>query len=145
MKSDIKIQVLGIEEMDYILKNLPRRLNRKLMISTFRKAAKPLIKAAKGKVKVNSDDSGTLRKSIGGRPDRYNKSEPVLIVGPRVARTKHKAWYAHFIEFGTQRKEARPFMRPAYDTTHNEVTELIAKELSGVIVKYFKKHAPKHT
>jgi HK97 gp10 family phage protein len=46
------------------------------------------------------------------------------VVGP----TK-KAWYAHFVELGTSRMAAIPFLRPAYSAKRKEAQAIFAAEM----------------
>jgi HK97 gp10 family phage protein len=42
-------------------------------------------------------------------------------IGP----TRKRAWFAHFLEFGTEHSRAFPFAAPALETTEDEVVELV--------------------
>ena len=45
------------------------------------------------------------------------------------------AEYAHYIEFGTSKMSARPFLRPALDEHRNEIVEAIEKQAAIEIRK----------
>jgi HK97 gp10 family phage protein len=45
------------------------------------------------------------------------------------------AEYAHYVEFGTSKMSARPFLRPALDEHKNEIIEAIEKQAAEEIRK----------
>lgn len=166
MSTDFKIE--GLDELFNSLKKLPHKVSYKAILKAERKAAKPIVKAARSKApmskltrvdwwgKRRTISPGDLKKSIGTITGR-NKTDPTIWVGPKVSRgkkkKKHDAWWAHFVEFGTAgytvRKgplkgrffpgqAAQPFMRPAYDKHQKEVVEIMAKELGEIVTNHFK-------
>ena len=159
----------GFKEVENALKKLPEAMRVKTLLKAERKAAKPLIKAARNRVptskvkrvewwgKKRTILPGVLKKSIGmiaNRKGRY----PSINVGPRTSKGKRKskwdAWWAHFVEFGTNGftigkgkkagrfiagQAAQPFMRPAYDETKDKIPEIMADELGKEVMKIFNK------
>jgi hypothetical protein len=53
-----------------------------------------------------------------------------MFVGPSVP----AGFYGHFVEFGTPRTAAQPFMRPAWDATQDQVLDSIKGELATQII-----------
>lgn len=53
-----------------------------------------------------------------------------VVVGPGRVNVEATAPYAGYLEFGTSRMEARPFMRPAAEKKRPEATELIRRALA---------------
>lgn len=128
----IRAKVTGIKEVDVMLNSIDKRLSARFIKQGFRKAAKPLVKAAKQKAPSNT---GLLRKSIGVKNAR-DKDEPGVLVMPiqskrfQAATTKtgkatHKlvsnrkikqgvvkrkdttrSWYAHFLT-GTKLRQTK--------------------------------------
>lgn len=58
---------------------------------------------------------GNLRKSIQVLPLRRTKN--AVIIGPRARGGTPDGFYARFLEFGTQKMTARPFIEPAVDAS----------------------------
>jgi HK97 gp10 family phage protein len=56
------------------------------------------------------------------------------IVGQKFA-TGGNAYYWRFLEFGTQKMKARPFLRPAFDTTQDQVISAVVNGLNRAIKK----------
>lgn len=50
-------------------------------------------------------------------------------------------FYGYFFEFGTVRLPARPFARPAFDTTQREALAILERELTAVIMRAAEKGA----
>ena len=46
------------------------------------------------------------------------------------------AYYAHFLEYGTKKMSARPFMRPAIQSVAPKIPEIIQKHINQVTAKY---------
>jgi len=104
------IEVNGLDEVLKKLKKLPEKVQKRVLVGAVRAGAKPIIKEAKRLVPVRT---GTLKKSIGVVKRRSkNKNLIHFTVTPR---KKKGGWYAHYVEFGTLKMSARPFMRPAYE------------------------------
>lgn len=40
------------------------------------------------------------------------------------------AWYAHFVEYGTSKQPAQPFLRPAFESKKHEALQVFVTELS---------------
>jgi len=83
-----------------------------------KETAKIVRKDAKKRVKAQSEDTGTLRKNIATWVKKKGPEGPHLQIGVyKKDRAKKKglgdAYYAHFIEFGTSKQAAKPFLRPS--------------------------------
>jgi HK97 gp10 family phage protein len=85
-------------------------------------AATPMLSAAR---RLAPDDSGALKASMAKIRKAYHYAGQVMvIVGPdrhfiryHKGKKRRPANYAHLVELGTSKTTARPFMRPAFDTT----------------------------
>ena len=53
--------------------------------------------------------------------------------GPQPKGAYLSAWYAHFIEFGTDKQTAQPFMRPALETTLDECIDAFEDDMRATI------------
>lgn len=78
-------------------------------------------------------------------PSKLQREEgrAVVMVGPRNPRSSGSnghGWLAGFMEFGTRKQRARPFIRPAYDGWRGgyprAMAEAIRKQYDRVVRKY---------
>ena len=68
--------------------------------------------------------TGTLTESIKASGVRTREGMKQVLVGPGDA-----GWYGKFVEFGTVKMKANPFMARGYETSKEEAVEKIAEEL----------------
>jgi len=152
------IDFQGIEELGQVLDGLPGRFGDQVVDKILRKAAQPLIQAAKQN-SSHADVTGDTTKSIGIIANRKANS---ITVGPRRG-GPFKGWHAHILEYGaaphTIRAKpgqvlvwnggaayqvehpgiaAQPFMRPAYDATKGAVVDSIKAQCAEIITTEFK-------
>jgi len=185
----LQVHTVGLDQINFIIKNMGKQLGRKAIMKALTLGAKPVVIEAKNNIrghgfkgkktyrtahahfakglfmtKIKTHKRGALLKSIG-----ITKVSKLLyvFVGPRKGlQYTNDAWYAHFVEFGTdgyvvkkdknvpgiglikagtsipgQRK--KPFMRPAWDTQQKRAMAIIEDELGEIMYKFLKKHAPK--
>ena len=135
----ISASLIGEKELLKELERLPLKVRRQGMRSAVSAGATPVLRAAKRKVKVVT---GVLKRSLGRRATTDRRTgEPVVIVGPRTRYSetvdgvqKIPNMYAGKVE------REQPFMRPAFDTAHQEATEAAGRRLWAFISK--RKGAP---
>ena len=159
-------KVEGLAEIVATLKDLPEKLQRKVVRKALAKATKPTLAAARQRC---PKDAGLLKKSLGRKTVTYVESGSIVaIIGPRggfermvTRRGRSKPekanplYYAHLVEFGTKPHslaradtkigrriandmkirmhpgtKARPFMRPAFDSTKGEVLRIFGEEVA---------------
>ena len=70
--------------------------------------------------------TGTLRRSINTQTEQRGPDRVVAHIGPNTD-------YAAFLEFGTRKMAARPYMRPALDEKGKEARETILAVLRGAL------------
>jgi HK97 gp10 family phage protein len=148
------IQFRRFDDIEKILDALPGKLGPKVVRKCLKKAVKPMIKAAKANT---PKDKGTLRKSIGVINGGKTQGS-AIVVGPRRGAGKTAdGWHGHFLEYGVTPRivkkptlehykkgtvlgpiAAKPFMRPAWDTTKDIVRMEIARSLREVLDSNFK-------
>jgi len=133
-------EVHGLAEIEMRLRAVGPYFARKVMRSALRKVGKFWIEDMKGRVPV---DTGDLRDSIAGRvrthrPHAGKGGVGEVIVGPRYDRnnanrpgdtSQQPGVYGQFVEFGTAKMAAEPFMRPCFDATTDKVINLFADEM----------------
>jgi HK97 gp10 family phage protein len=148
------VELKGFDDINRILDALPKALGPKVVRKCLRDGVKPLIAAARANT---PQDTGNLKKSIGVINGK-KKQAGAIIVGPRRGKGKTSdGWHAHFFEYGVTPRivkkptkghykkgtvlgpiEAKPFMRPAWDTTKDIVRMEIARSLREVLDSNFK-------
>ena len=90
----------------------------------------------------NQQPPGTLKRAIIMKqiPEKSDAQKQVFHVAVRRGKQDRKqgkkgtlsqdAYYAHFVEFGTVKMSARPFMRPAFEGRKNDAVEAIRARLA---------------
>ena len=175
MATESSVEIKGLAELDKLLKDLPVKIERNVIRGALRAGQKQMLDAARANLDRNgSVKTGELRKSIRVRFQR--KSEKYGWVRSYLIAGNKKAWYAHFLEFGTAsfyagkgtskkqpyeikpknkkslffagiaRKQIthpgitpRPFMRPAFDATHQQSIDSMAEYIRNRLPKELKK------
>ena len=127
---------LDSEKLLKALKQFPTNIQKNVMTGAVRAGAKVVGDEVKQNVPI---DSGNLKKSIGIVKRRTkNKSIIMFSVTPRKG-GKYDGWYGKFLEFGTSKMNAVPFMRPAYENQSNQsikaTKEYLAKRIDKEILK----------
>jgi len=117
------------------LKTLPLNIQRNVMVGSTRAGAKVVSDEAKRLVPVKQ---GRLKKTIGIIKRKSKKGEVIFSISPRKG-GKNNGFYGRFIELGTSKMIARPFLRPALEKSVDEVLvaskEYIAKRLPKEVAK----------
>jgi len=143
------VRIEGLAQLDRALKELPQRIaNRGLRASVYagakviRDEARSRAPKAAQSLGPKQPPPGTLKRSVimkhirelsgGGRQTFY-----VLVRHGKKYRNQGKrgnlsqdAWYWRFVEFGTVKMSARPFLRPAFDMKKNDALTAIKTRLA---------------
>lgn len=117
------------------LNQFPKNIQKNVMVGAIRASANVVRDQARVKVPKKTRE---LEKSIATIRRSSEKGQVRFSVTP--AKGKNKAgWRAHFIEFGTSKMSAKPFMRPAFEQSENEslnaAKEYIAKRIPQEVAK----------
>lgn len=165
-----KVIVRGDQEMEKLLKELPDRLSYKALKHAMKTVSKPLVRAMKSAAPKSRKRTfitahrdykkgaymtalkfhkpGELRRSIGIVMGKKKAGQPPqLWVGPRFGRKasgQNDGWYFHFLEYGTDKMPAQPFIRPTYDRTRRQVETGMDRQVKKLIDDYVMKHGPKY-
>lgn len=138
MAEMVKINIRGLREIHRAMDELPRRANRSMLNEGLLEGARLVRDEARAKAPVLADPDprrrpGTLRRAIrAGRVRPQPGTAATVWVRIRsltrrqIARFKKKngasgaenpndPFYWRFVEFGTSKMAARPFMRPAFE------------------------------
>ena len=139
------INIDGIQELQRALGKLPKELVNKAEKAALRGGAFLISKAAKAKAPVAS---GHLKKSIGINV-RTVKGKTTARIGAKSDRKtvtrygkqviSNPANYAHLIEYGTSSRAARPFIRPAIESSKDEVLGAMTKSFNANLGKVVSK------
>jgi HK97 gp10 family phage protein len=108
----IKVENLPALQRDFA--NITAKMQRGVLRDALRAAARPVVASAKTKVPVRS---GKLQRGIQQRVSVRTGSADALIGFDR------KQFYGRFIELGTSKMSARPFLRPALDESQSKIEQ----------------------
>jgi HK97 gp10 family phage protein len=141
--------VAGLKELQAALKELPQCIARNVLRGAVAAGAAVIRTEAKARAPVSTGDAraghsppGTLKRAIYQKQIR-ELSSPVkqtFYVGVRRGKQyRHQgkkgklsrdAYYAKFVEFGTAKMAARPFMRPAFEAKKGAAVQAIQEYLA---------------
>lgn len=140
------VNVAGLKELNAALSQLPDRIARNVLRGATAAGAAVIRKEARirapqylGEVAQGHPPPGTLKKSLYQKQIRELSSvlKQVFYVGVRTGKKlKDKAgrsldaYYWRFVEFGSQKMSAKPFLRPAFEAKKLEAIEAIKKYLA---------------
>ena len=127
----------GAKELEKALQDLGKATAKNTTRRALKKSAQIVADEAQILVPV---DQGELMDSIKVSPkakrNRTAKGEVEMFVGPTV-------YYGHFVEFGTVKQSAQPFMRPAWEANKQVVLDDLGENLWSEIEKSVARRKPK--
>ena len=116
-------KLLGLDEATGNFRSIRAVLHSYYAVSVFKDGAQVVADLAALKAPYRT---GELAESIKARGE-LRKGNPSALV------TTNKVPYASFVEFGDHRQAAEPYMRPAADESHDEVTAVIGEGMRALI------------
>lgn len=120
------IELEGVDEILNKLQQIGNNISR-LENKALKNAAQPVLDDAKSSNSFN-DRSGNLRKGL--KISNIKNKEGVKYVLVGVDKSDNlKIYYGKFLEFGTSKMSARPFMQPAYEKNKDNIQKNIAETL----------------
>ena len=143
MADSVTVKIEGLGELRRALMALPDKIRRKALIKPMRAAMKVVLQAARDAAPVLQTPNprrtrGTVKKALTVRVSResrragnvglyvnvrpLNKARAMKAVKKGRAVRSVDPFYWRFLEFGTRKMAARPFLRPAA----NKLTEALA-------------------
>lgn len=144
-------RVLGLDDLDRALQELSADLRRKIVKGALRDAAKPIQRAARAQAPVLQGTAayrlpGTVRDAIVIRASKLRKAfrgELGIYVKPRFRGLGGKAssknpfdpFYYRFLELGTNKMRARPFLGPAFAAHKEAALALFQARVAARIAK----------
>lgn len=151
----IHVHLAGVDELRRALKGVPEKLRKRGIRHALRKAgrvisgeAKRLAPVLKGTAKRRQ--RGTVRKAIAVRSSKFARrlgNEGVFInvrplrgkrqlkLGKAGAKNPNDPFYWQFLEFGTKKMRARPFLRPAARRKSQEAINTFMRSVKPYIDK----------
>lgn len=136
MADSVKVTVNGIDELKKALAALPGKLRRKVLVKALRAGAKEVQKSARAAVPVLAVPTayrtkGLLKRKISVRVSKESRRNGDVGVfvnikpaanGQRGAKSKLDPFYWRFVQFGTKKMTARPFMEAGADALPEALT-----------------------
>lgn len=150
------IKVTGIKEIDEVFKQMPRALTHQVMSAGAAQAAKPLVE--REKLLAPEGPTGRLIDSIGVIKTTARKATELgkITVGPRRS-IRYKGHYAHFLEYGTTKRELigrgkyragtnrgtmskHPFVEIAFQQTQGKMISEYNTEVGKALLRTMKRY-----
>ena len=139
MAQPATVKVVGLESLGKALRELPKKVEGKILRTAMRNGTKLVAAATKAAAPV---DTGLLQRSFAVRALKRKKGR----VGNRitiknvdkivtVSKEGKRHFYPAVIEYGTKNRPARPFMRPAFESSAQAAENQIANELGDGITR----------
>lgn len=123
------VKIHGLRELSRKLEKLPRDVRGRTLDRATREGAKVIRDRAKNTyVPVRT---GRLRESIVARKDREQSSD--VFSTYTIGYLKKKAYYGGFVEVGTSRTPAQPYLRPAIETERENAIAKVAAVLKKAL------------
>lgn len=148
-------EVKGLKELNEALKQLPDNIARNVLrgatgagAAVIRKEARQRAPVFDGQIGDKHPPPGTLKKSVYQSQVRQLSSlvKQVFHVGVRSGKGKKDkggrsldAYYWRFVEFGTSKMAARPFLRPAFEAKKLAAIEAIREYMAARIPREVEK------
>jgi len=151
------VQIEGLDALRRALQSLPEQLQRKALANAVAKGARVVGRDAQRRVPILKEfdprrTPGLLRRLIRVTRGVRRTTEAAAFVSVRrmsnkqisrfKAKTGHKGannpfdpFYWRFVEFGTSKMAAQPFLRPAFETQKELAARTIASALDEAIQK----------
>lgn len=120
------IELTGVDEILNKLQQIGTNISR-LENKALKNAAEPVLEDAKATNAFN-DKSGKLRKGLKISNIKNKEGMKYVLVGVDKS-DNSKIFYGKFLEFGTSKMSARPFLQPAYEKNKDNIQQTIAETL----------------
>lgn len=150
--------VAGLADLAAALRELPQRIGRNVLRGAVAAGAAEIRKDAKnkapqytGRIADGHPPPGTLRRAIYQKQinELSDAQRQVFFVGVRQGKKYRKqgkkgdksqdAYYWKFVEFGTSKMSARPFLRPAFEASKLQAVDRIQEYLAERIPREVEK------
>jgi len=126
MPGQVTFKLTGFDKLEAALKQLPAKMARKDGGSALKFGANVIADLARSIVRVSDIDEPHIRDNIVVQLQRAsNDAQRTCLIGF----DKAVSYRAHFLEFGTSKMQARPFMRPAIEQGAEEAIRIVGQRL----------------
>lgn len=149
----VSIKIDGLKELQRALELLPKEIQGRPLKSAVSAGAKVILDEAINKAPVG--ETGNLRKALYRYRSRSQSTvgKETYLVGVRKGKgiygntrlnrrlgrvgkkytTQGEAYYWRFVEFGTSKMSAKPFLRPAFESQKERAVQIIKERLGKAI------------
>lgn len=126
------MKITGADKLERALRELGTEVAGRLGTNAVRAGARVIARDAKRRAPVG--ETGDLKKSV-KVPKQVDRT-----ANSRVAYAGSKLFYSRFVEFGTSRAPAKPFLRPAMDEQAQAAVQKMLDNLGAGINKVIVKN-----
>ena len=132
MGADIEVNIdhIELQLLNQALKRLPMKMRHNLERKAMRKALADLRKKAKEAAPVRT---GKLRKSITSRVSLHRNIG--LLIGRVFISRRHKVYYGHLVEWGTDKTPGRLFMTRVFENNKDKIHKIFHSSLRSLLAK----------
>lgn len=143
-----EIRVEGLEDLRIAVEELTADMRKKVVIGALKDAAKPIVAAAKAAApfksglvrsairvatsKVFKGQNGVIGVYVGVRKEKGRRIKGTKI---RVKIKQNDPYYWKFLELGTKKMAARPFLRPSAEANFAHSIDIFKQKLGERIAK----------
>lgn len=144
------VKVAGLEDLKRAVEELTADLRKRVIIGALKDAAQPIVKAAKATTAFN-DRTGSVRRNIRVAASkvfqgkngvigvyvnvRVPKARRIKGTKLRVKAKQNDPYYWKFLELGTKKMRAHPFLKPAAEANFTAALDIFKTQLAARIVK----------
>lgn len=132
MSDEVTFKLINFDELDRILSGLDMKMQRKVKSKALRAGAKVVLEQARENV---PEYTGNLKKSLGVSVGRFMGDVEARVLARKGKNRQNDGWYAHFLEFGTEKQAAQPFLRPAAEDKAPEAITEVGNVIMQEILK----------
>jgi len=126
MSNGSELTLSGVDDLIAMLNAMNANTN-KLVNAALKAAAVPVLEDAKA-TSAFADRSGKLRRMLSTSGVRTKDGVKYILIGVDKGDIS-EIFYAKFIEFGTSRMSAKPFLDPAYQNNKYTVLRILKEKL----------------
>lgn len=158
----MEIQIDGIEDVLWSLKELDDSLKRQEMLKIFRRQLHPATKKLKENAPMIKENSKGVRRTISYHRDNSIKFKPgnlkrsikkftgksrkfpTVFTGAQVKKAEGSGYYGYFVQKGTRRSDGRSIKKGVDDyvsKTFSQVGNQISSSSTEAVSKYINKNA----
>lgn len=120
----VEIDMTGLQELVDKIEAMGKQ-GAKVQNEALKKAAEPVAKDMASLVNVSTINELHIKNDIKVSNVKTQNGRKVILVGPG----KKTNWRAKFLELGTSRMAAKPFMAPAYEKNKENIKAIIKQKL----------------